>query len=135
MADWFSIPDTAVDPDAPLTSQLAYAWRDNCIAIAEGASGAPRIQPAALGSWYTSLGDTKTLAFLGRSADATISEFIAGNTYSGSLLKYAGVTINGSGSGITLSATSPSGTWRAVGQAVSPGGASPVIATLFIRVS
>lgn len=44
MADYFSIPDTAIDPDAPLTSQLGYAWRDNCIAIAEGAAGAPRVR-------------------------------------------------------------------------------------------
>lgn len=48
MADWFNITDTQVDPDAPLTSQLAYAWRDNPIAIAEGAAGAPLIQPRAL---------------------------------------------------------------------------------------
>ncbi len=43
MADWTTISDTSVDPDAPLTSQLGYAWRDNPIAIAEGATGAPRI--------------------------------------------------------------------------------------------
>ena len=47
MADWTNITDTSVDPDAPLTSQLAYAWRDNPIAIAEGASGAPRVMPLA----------------------------------------------------------------------------------------
>lgn len=41
MADWTAIPDSVLDPDAPLTSDLAYAWRDNPIAIAEGASGAP----------------------------------------------------------------------------------------------
>ena len=35
MADWFNITDTQVDPDAPLTSQLGYAWRDNPIAISE----------------------------------------------------------------------------------------------------
>lgn len=48
MADWFDIPDTSIDPDAPLTSELAYAWRDNPIAIAEGAPGAPRIAIGAL---------------------------------------------------------------------------------------
>jgi hypothetical protein len=48
MADWFNITDVALDPDAPLTSQLGYAWRDNCIAIAEGAAGAPRIVRGAL---------------------------------------------------------------------------------------
>jgi len=48
MADWFSIPDVSLDPDAPLTSQLAYAWRDNVIAVTEGATGAPRVQIGAL---------------------------------------------------------------------------------------
>jgi hypothetical protein len=48
MADYVTISDTQVDPDAPITSQLAYAWRDNPTAIAEGASGAPRIQTASI---------------------------------------------------------------------------------------
>lgn len=48
MADYRTIPDAEVDPDAPLTSSLGYAWRDNPIAIAEGATGAPRITRAAL---------------------------------------------------------------------------------------
>lgn len=50
MADWVAITDSQVDPDAPLTSELAYAWRDNPIAIAEGAVGAPRIQMEAFGA-------------------------------------------------------------------------------------
>lgn len=48
MADWTNIPDSSVDPDAPVTSELAYAWRDNPIAIAEGATGAPRIHGNAI---------------------------------------------------------------------------------------
>ena len=48
MADWVTITDSQVDPDAPLTSELAYAWRDNPVAIAEGAVGAPRIRIGAL---------------------------------------------------------------------------------------
>lgn len=43
MANYFNIPNSMLDPDAPLISELAYAWRDNPIAIAEGASGAPRV--------------------------------------------------------------------------------------------
>ena len=42
------ILDTQLDPDAPLTSQLAYQWRDNPEAIALGLSGATRIQGAAM---------------------------------------------------------------------------------------
>lgn len=49
MADWTTIPDTSLDPDAPARSIDAKALRDNPIAIAEGASGAPRITSASVG--------------------------------------------------------------------------------------
>lgn len=45
---YISITETETDPDAPLTSALAKKWRDNPIAIAEGASGAPKVVGAAL---------------------------------------------------------------------------------------
>ena len=48
MADWTTITETATDPDAPVTSSLLKALRDNPSAIAEGASGAPRIVRSAL---------------------------------------------------------------------------------------
>jgi len=42
MADYVTISDTQLDPDAPLTSQLGYAGlRENLIATAEGADNAP----------------------------------------------------------------------------------------------
>ncbi len=43
MTTYTAILDTQVDPDAPITSGLGYQFRDNPIAIAEGAAGAPRI--------------------------------------------------------------------------------------------
>lgn len=49
MADWPNITDAQCDPDAPVTSELIYGLRDAPIAIAEGADGAPRIRPMALG--------------------------------------------------------------------------------------
>lgn len=60
MADWVNIIDSALDPDAPLTSELAYAWRDNPIAIAEGAAGAPRVRAAAISTTTGSLSGTIT---------------------------------------------------------------------------
>ena len=42
------ILDTQLDPDAPLTSQLAYQWRDNPEAIALGLEGATKIQGEAI---------------------------------------------------------------------------------------
>ena len=48
MADWTTITETATDPDAPVTSVLVKALRDNPQAIAEAASGAPKIVRGAL---------------------------------------------------------------------------------------
>lgn len=43
MTTYTAILDTQIDPDAPITSVLGYQFRDNPIAIAEGAADAPRI--------------------------------------------------------------------------------------------
>src|SRR5690554_3850470 len=50
MADWTDIANESIEPDAPAISSLFFALRDNPKAIAEGASGAPRIVNAALAS-------------------------------------------------------------------------------------
>ena len=69
MADWLNITDTQVDPDAPLTSQLAYGWRDNPIAIAEGAAGAPYVQS----SWHPYNGVTVGDGNTGLILDAAVT--------------------------------------------------------------
>ena len=43
MADWTTIPDSSIEPGKPIRSIDGLALRDNPIAIAEGAAGAPRI--------------------------------------------------------------------------------------------
>ena len=43
MATWTSIPDSLLEPGKPIRSVDALALRDNPIAIAEGAAGAPKI--------------------------------------------------------------------------------------------
>ena len=43
MADWTTIPDSSIEPGKPIRSIDGLALRDNPIAIAEGATGAPRI--------------------------------------------------------------------------------------------
>lgn len=48
MATYLTITDSQLDPDAPLTSQLAYQWRDNPLAMFEGAMGAPRLRGEAV---------------------------------------------------------------------------------------
>lgn len=48
MANWTDIPSSDVDPESPITTGLMTALRDNVTALAEGASGAPSVVPAAL---------------------------------------------------------------------------------------
>jgi len=43
MTTWTTIPDASLDPNKPARALDGKALRDNPIAIAEGASGAPRI--------------------------------------------------------------------------------------------
>ena len=48
MADWTNLPDTTFEPGAPAKGRDMRFLRDNPIAIAEGAAGAPKIQTAAI---------------------------------------------------------------------------------------
>ena len=82
MAEYRTITDAEVDPDAPLTSSLGYAWRDNPIAIAEGAPGAPRIfrgaiSPPVVGG-YSILQQTVTAGPSSVSSSDAISCFVPG---------------------------------------------------------
>ena len=48
MPDYRVIADSEVQPDAPVTSSLGFALRDNPAAIAQGADGAPKVRSEAL---------------------------------------------------------------------------------------
>jgi hypothetical protein len=48
MADYVTITDTEIEPEKPVTTSLWSRVRDNAIAIAEGALGAPRVKPVIL---------------------------------------------------------------------------------------
>lgn len=54
MATWTPIPNSSLEPGAPARSFDALALRDNPIALAEGASGAPRIVNNAVGPYQLS---------------------------------------------------------------------------------
>ena len=158
MADWRDIPNGSIEPDAPARSIDAFAFRDNPIAIAEGAPGAPRIQDSALSTDVTSEGTDWVLA---RTAEASVgavgtyaylrrnSNAAPGSTVSGSNLTYAGglnnVSADGSGAAVENfsfqagSSSSPSGTWRAMGRIQSSSSSnvseSVSAATLWLRIS
>lgn len=54
MTTYTAIPNTSIDIDSPVTQPLMTALRDNPIAISEGSSGAPKVQPEALELVYGS---------------------------------------------------------------------------------
>jgi hypothetical protein len=69
MADYNAILDTQIEPDAPITAQLGGQWRDNPIAIAEGAPDAPVVATG----WHpynlTTVGGAQTGLFYDNAVD------------------------------------------------------------------
>lgn len=155
MATFTVIPDTVLEPLKPIRSVDGLALRDNPIAIAEGASGAPRIQNAAmdtdsvdnanvvngtLGAEKFQSGATERDWVLARTSGAAVgavgtyayaetaggTTVAPGDTTAGSNLDYAGTDDAG---GVVGSVVSLTGTWRSMGVANSGD------ATLFLRIS
>lgn len=140
MADWTTITDTQVDPKAPVTSELMTALRDNPIAIAQGATGATKIELAAM-AHAGAVGAIGTYAFLVPTGGDT--DYSAGSTLAGTSLRYAGVQYNNASTSwatIVLSGT-PDGTWRCMGYSLNTPNYNPpapddlITATLWLRIS
>jgi hypothetical protein len=140
MADWTTLIDAAVSVGGLPSGTTVTALRDNPIAIAEGAVGAPRIADAALDTgaattagidWVVKRTPT-TVDAVGSYALARIDltpvnfPFNAGSTVAGSSLKPAN-TDGGS------QAASFSGTWRVMGFADD--GSNSTETTLCLRIS
>ena len=158
MAEFTAIPDANLEPDKPARSIDALALRDNPIAIAEGAADAPRIQTAAiedlavtdakLNATVTTAGTDWVLARNAVAAAGAVGTYawllhasgtvsiIAGSTYAGSSLRYAGVLYSPSTNSVLWAEAfggTPSGTWRAVGTQDTSAGNYP--GTMFLRIS
>ena len=133
MVDWTTIADSQVDPNAPLTSELMTALRDNPTALAEGSVGAPRIVDAALDTGAATTAGTNWVALraAGVAAGAigsygfflnvnystsantdTIKE--PGSLEAGSNLRYSGADTDSFPQWAATPA--PSGTWRLMGR-------------------
>lgn len=149
MATWTTIPDASLEPGKPIRSIDGIALRDNPVAIAEGASGAPKIQAASLATgdperdWVlariasASVGAVGTLAFL--TYNVVNTDITAGTIYDGSLLSYYGLSVSASTGAVASAVTvSPlTGTWMALGSVDNVGslGDPWYSATLFVRIS
>lgn len=150
MATYTAITDTEIDPEKPVTTSLMTKLRDNPLAMFEGASGAPKIEPAAItdGSltaaklatgttertWVlgriasASVGAVGTYALLRDASGNTTGEHTPGETVSASILRYSNVA------GDAATSPTPSGTWRCMGYA-DVSGSQTNETTLFLRVS
>ena len=83
----------------------------------------------------TTLGGVGTYAFLARTATGQNDYINVGSSYSGSSLTYAGVNRSGGNNiGISPSGT-PSGTWKAMGNAGAYFTGTNTRVTLFVRIS
>jgi len=134
MAVYVTITDSQLDPDAPLTSQLAYQWRDNPIAMFEGAVGAPRLQLAALDAGFYTADGIGSLAFAAQNG-TTSATIVAGTTYAGSGLRFSGIVLNGGVVQLGPSAVGTlTGSWLALGTNTDPSAGS-IRATLFMRIA
>jgi hypothetical protein len=156
MADWTTIPDSSIEPGKPIRSIDGLALRDNPVAIAEGAAGAPRVNSdTAINfvgygtgtvnqkNWIlgrtsqANTGDIGTYAFL---YHTTAVQQTPGSTVAGSSLRYANAYTDGNsldGYG-TVAAT---GTWRCMGHTAVFGGINVNLSdtqlriTLWLRIS
>jgi len=145
MTTYVTIASTQTDPYAPQDSPLMKALADNPTAITEGASGAPRILDAALGSTATNTGRNWILDRLALMAIDTVGSLAFATTQNSLTAVAFGATIAGSNliavgfqnSGPVASSGALSGTWMALGYKPARATNTPgnLESTLFIRVS
>lgn len=94
MATYTAITDAEIDQDSPITQTLMTKYRDNLIATAEGAAGAPRIdlpaiedaladvQERAIGSYTTAYYavSLSTIGTLNNGASIAVGTEVAGSS-------------------------------------------------------
>lgn len=149
MADWTTLPDSSLEPGKPMRSIDGLALRDNPIAIAEGSAGAPKVLAAGLATgnnerdWVlartagAAVGAVGTYAWLGETNAVATAP---GGTRAGSSLRYVGIssdqpwTLFSSNLFVPPHTSTPSGTWRCMGHALSTN-ADRFPATLWLRIS
>ena len=81
MTTYAGIPNSDIDPESPVTTSLVTALRDNPVAITEGASGAPKIQTAALAALaVTEAKLAASIVSQGKLKTATVTSLAGGLT-------------------------------------------------------
>ena len=143
MTDYTTLSNTAVGVGGLPSGATVTALRDNPIAIAEGAAGAPRVVDAALDTTATAAGDAWVVARSSGIAGVIAGYSVGGigtyamlrnngtsrdpgSTQTGSLLNYS------SAAGDTVT-TVISGTWRCMGRALGSSSAAQEV-SMWLRI-
>ena len=92
---WVNIPDTATDPDAPLTSSLAKAWSGNFKGMADGDPGAPRIDDTALSTTVKQEGRDWVAQRIVTAQETDVGQYVMGYVGGASANFSFGSTVNG----------------------------------------
>ena len=144
MKTYTAIGNTALDIDSPIRSSDVLKLRDNPIAMAEGAAGAPRIQDAALDGTVTAEGSEWVRDRIGATAADDVGSYAQAMTSSiipwGTLV--AGNLLKTGFDDFCSLAGGLGGTWRSmtyhpvrVDCISSGGGVEDYYAGLFLKVS
>ena len=131
MTTYTGIANSEVDGDSPITDTLMQRLRDNVLAMFEGAAGAPRLQLAALDTWFTTAGAVGTYVFATRTTGTADVAF--GSTLAGSSLSTVGASWDMTSLSAPLTTGSTlSGTWQCMGNYDHANGGTKG-ATLWLR--
>jgi len=131
MASWTSIPNSSLETGAPARSVDALAFRDNPIAIAEGATGAPGISGAVINIGVYDIGSVIS------ASKVTSGTVNPGSNVSGSTLRLAGISSVSDGSSplVSIYGSGISGTWQCVGYSYDDGTYRRHSLTLWKRIA
>lgn len=138
MTDYAAILETETDPQAPVRSSLLKRFAKNCLAMFEGAAGAPRLQFAALDPAFSTAGGVGSYVFAKGAADAVFGATVAGSTLRPTSAAYSIAVSSGTAATFNIG-SALSGTWRCMGTfdttTLYGGGGANLGATLWIRIA
>ena len=129
---------TQLDAKAADTTQAEADWETGT-STTEGIVSPAKVKASVIANTVnytqpTTAGAVGTYAFLGRSSNS--GDINAGTSYSGSSLKYAGVSAENNynyNTALNVGGSTVAGTWRAMG--TSTLGSDPSKGTVFLRIS
>ena len=109
-----TVTDAIIAYKKAVTLQILRQLRDNPLAMFEGSAGAPRLQLAAIDTWYLTAGAIGTYCFAAGTADVAFGATAAGSTLNPTSAAQA--VFAGSGNATLQQGAALTGTWQCMGK-------------------